>query len=72
MKNLVIPVLFFCIALSSITTRLFQPKVRKAALHENCGEDFLQKSFSGSKIEPDGQFIDYEELSTKQINYLIL
>jgi hypothetical protein len=73
MKSQIVPVLLFCIALPWVASRLFQMEGRPESLHKNVPEirDKSRLVPTGSNFEAAGQLVNYEELSNKQINYLI-
>jgi hypothetical protein len=71
MKRQIIPVLFICMVLPWIVSRVFQLQGHQETLHENCQQRFHPEPFTGSNIETSGEWINYEGLSNKQINYLI-
>ena len=71
MKSKIVPVIFFCIAFPWIAARVFQMEGHPETIQENPKECFCQETISGSDNKAVVQMISYDELSNKQINYLI-
>jgi hypothetical protein len=71
MKSQIVPVVLFCIALPWIASRVFQMEGQHDTRQESPKEWRLQESASGIENKAAGEPIGYDELSNKQINYLI-
>ncbi len=73
MKSQIVPVLFFCIVFPWIASRVFQTEGRRDTGHANCHEctNRSRPVRAFRPIEEAGLVINYAELSTKQINFLI-
>jgi hypothetical protein len=73
MKSQIVSVILFCIALPWIVARVFQMEGHHETLQENGHErgDRSRPVPAGSYLETKGQQVTYDELSNKQINYLI-
>jgi hypothetical protein len=71
MKSQIVPVLLFCAAFPWIAARVYQAQGRPETLREDPKVWNTQEAFSGSDKTAAGQPVIYEELSTKQINFLI-
>jgi hypothetical protein len=71
MKSQIVPVLLFCIAFPWIAARVFQMEGHHETIRESPKEWFRQDPPSGIDNKAAGQPINYDELSKKQINYLI-
>jgi hypothetical protein len=73
MKSQIVPVLLFCIAFPWIVARVFQMEGHHGTFQES-GHECRDRSRSvptGSDNEAAVQQVNYDELSNKQINYLI-
>jgi hypothetical protein len=73
MKSKIVPVILFCIAFPWIASRVFQMEGHQERLHKNCREsrDRSRPVTTGRNFEISNQLVSYEELSNKQIIYLI-
>jgi hypothetical protein len=71
MKSQIIPVLISCMFLPWIVSRVFQLGGQSERLPEICKEWAYPEIFPDSNMETEGEWISYEGLSAKQINYLI-
>ena len=71
MKSKIVPVILFCIAFPWIVARVFQMENHQETLQENQKEWIRQETLSGNDNKAVVQMVSYEELSNKQINYLI-
>ena len=73
MKSQILAVLLFCLVCSWFVARVFQMESHRESWHKNVPEsrDSSQTVPAGSIFETAGQQVNYEGLSTKQINYLI-
>jgi hypothetical protein len=71
MKSQIVPVLLFCIAFPWITSRVFQIEGHHKNIQESPKEWLRQESLPGTDNNAAVQPISYNELSKKQINYLI-
>jgi hypothetical protein len=71
MKSQIVPVLLFCIAFPWIVARVFQKEEHHETIQESPKEWFRQESLSGIDDEAAVQPIYFDELSNKQINFLI-
>jgi hypothetical protein len=73
MKSQIVPVLLFCIAFPWIASRVFQMEGRHESLNKIVREngDMPRSVPAVVNFEAGSQLVNYEELSNKQINYLI-
>jgi hypothetical protein len=71
MKSQIVPVFLLCIAFPWIVARVFQMDGHHETLRENPKEWFLQETPSDSDHKAAAQLVSYDELSNKQINFLI-
>jgi hypothetical protein len=73
MKSQIVPVILFCLAFPWIVARVFQMEEHHETLQENVPESRYRSRPvpTGSNFETAVQQVNYDELSTKQINYLI-
>jgi hypothetical protein len=72
MKSQIVPVLLFCAAFPWIASRVFRMEGRHEPSHSNVRESReWPRVAAGRNSEAAGQQVSYDELSTKQINYLI-
>jgi len=71
MKSQIVPVLLLCMVFPWIVALVFQMKGTHESLRENPKEWVRQESLTGSDNKVAGEPVNYDELSTKQINYLI-
>ncbi len=73
MKSQILAVLLFCLVCPWLVARIFQMEGHRESLHENVPEsrDSSRTAPIGSNFETAGQQVNYDGLSTKQINYLI-
>jgi hypothetical protein len=71
MKSQIVPVLLFCIVFPWIVARVFQMEGHHETIQESPKEWLRQDPLSGIDNKAAGQPINYDELSNKQINYLI-
>ena len=73
MKSQIVPVILFCIVFPWIVARVYQMEGPQDRLQEDCFEssDRSRTVPAVSSFAAEDQPVTYDELSTKQINYLI-
>ena len=71
MKSQIVPVILFCLVFPWIVARVFQIEDHPKTLQESPNEWFRQETASGCDKKAEVQRVSYDELSNKQINYLI-
>jgi hypothetical protein len=73
MKSQIVPVILFCLVFPWIVARVFQMKGGQERLHENVPEsrDKSGPVPAGSNYEVSIQMVTDDELSNKQMIYLI-
>jgi hypothetical protein len=71
MKSQIVPVILFCLVFPWIVARVFQMEGHPKTKQEIPQKWFRQESLSGSDNKAAIQMVSYDELSNKQIIYLI-
>ena len=71
MKSQIVPVILFCLVFPWIVARVFQMEGHPKTIQESPQKWFRQETLSGCDNKAPIQMVSYDELSNKQIIYLI-